>query len=110
MNEPTPPRRHGQPPAQLEQDGAAPERRARRMIGGRWQDPEKAKREPRADRTISVRLTEAELAELDAQIEGSGLNRNRALRIAARRGRIGLTLNSAAAAPCVRRRTRVGGP
>jgi hypothetical protein len=30
-------------------------------------------------------LTEAELAELDAQIEGSGLNRNRALRIAARR-------------------------
>ena len=55
------------------------------MIGGRWQDPEKAKKEPRADRTISVRLTEAELAELDAQIEGLGLNRNRALRIAARR-------------------------
>jgi type IV secretion system T-DNA border endonuclease VirD1 len=40
---------------------------------------------PRADRTISVRLTEAELAELDAQIDGLGLNRNRALRIAARR-------------------------
>ena len=30
-------------------------------------------------------MTEAELAELDAQIEGLGLNRNRALRIAARR-------------------------
>ena len=55
------------------------------MIRGRWQDPERAKKEPRADKTISMRLTEAELAELDAQIEGSGLNRNRALRIAARR-------------------------
>jgi type IV secretion system T-DNA border endonuclease VirD1 len=55
------------------------------MIRGRWQDPERAKREPRADRTISVRLTEAELAEFDAQIAGLGLNRNRALRIAARR-------------------------
>ncbi|HRO10013.1 DNA mobilization endonuclease VirD1/MobC family subunit [Amaricoccus sp.] len=57
----------------------------RRMIRGKWQDPDAAKKEPRADRTISVRLTEAELAELDAQIEGLGLNRNRALRIAARR-------------------------
>jgi len=55
------------------------------MIGGRWQDPTKSKKEPRADRTISVRLTEAELAELEAQIDGEGLNRNRALRIAARR-------------------------
>jgi type IV secretion system T-DNA border endonuclease VirD1 len=55
------------------------------MIGGKWQDPEKAKKEPRADRTTSVRLTEAELVELDAQIAGLGLNRNRALRIAARR-------------------------
>ncbi|MBB5224518.1 type IV secretion system T-DNA border endonuclease VirD1 [Amaricoccus macauensis] len=57
----------------------------RRMIRGKWQDPEAAKKEPRADRTISVRLTEAELAELDAQISGLSLNRNRALRIAARR-------------------------
>lgn len=57
----------------------------RRMIGGRWQDPEAARKEPRADKTLSVRLTEAELAEFDAQIEGLGLNRNRALRIAARR-------------------------
>ena len=34
---------------------------------------------------IAVRLTEAELAEFDAQIAALGLNRNRALRIAARR-------------------------
>lgn len=39
----------------------------------------------RADRTISIRLTEAELAELDARIARLGLKRNRALRIAARR-------------------------
>ena len=39
----------------------------------------------RADRTISIRLTEAELAELDARIASLGLKRNRALRIAARR-------------------------
>lgn len=57
----------------------------RRMIGGRWQDPAAARKEPRADKTLSVRLTEAELAELDAQIEGLGLTRNKALRIAARR-------------------------
>lgn len=69
------------PPA----DAAGPAWRGREMIGGRWRDPDKARKEPRADRTISVRLTEAELAELDAQIEGFGLNRNRALRIAARR-------------------------
>lgn len=55
------------------------------MIRGKWQDPEAAKKEPRADRTISIRLTEAELAELDAQIAALDLNRNRALRIAARR-------------------------
>lgn len=57
----------------------------RRMLRGRWQDPAEAQREPRADKTLSVRLTEAELAELDAQIDGLGLTRNRALRIAARR-------------------------
>ena len=57
----------------------------RRMIRGRWQDRERAQKEPRADRVIAVRLTEAELTELDAQIERLELNRNRALRIAARR-------------------------
>ena len=66
-------------------DGAASGWHGRRMIRGKWQDPEAAKKEPRADKTISMRLTEAELAELDAQIAGLGLNRNRALRIAARR-------------------------
>ena len=55
------------------------------MIRGRWQDPEKAKKEPRTDRLVCVRLTEPELAELDAQIAALDLNRNRALRIAARR-------------------------
>lgn len=66
-------------------EGAASGWSDRRMIRGKWQNPEAAKKEPRADRTISIRLTEAELAELDAQIAGLGLNRNRALRIAARR-------------------------
>lgn len=55
------------------------------VVSGRWRDPERAAREPRADRVVAVRLTEAELAELDTQIEGLDLNRNRALRIAARR-------------------------
>jgi type IV secretion system T-DNA border endonuclease VirD1 len=57
----------------------------RRLIGGRWRDPEKAAKPPRADRVVAVRLTEAELAELDSQVEAVDLNRNRALRIAARR-------------------------
>ncbi|PZQ46296.1 MAG: endonuclease [Rhodovulum sulfidophilum] len=55
------------------------------MIRGRWQDPEKARKAPRADKLVSVRLTEAELAELDAGIATLGIKRNRALRIAARR-------------------------
>lgn len=60
--------------------------KARRMIGGQWRDPAAAKaRTKRADRIIAVRMTEAELAELDAQIALLGLKRNRALRIAARR-------------------------
>jgi type IV secretion system T-DNA border endonuclease VirD1 len=58
----------------------------RRMKAGDWTDPEAGtKPQVRADKTVSVRLTEAELAELDAQIARLGLNRNRALRIAARR-------------------------
>lgn len=59
--------------------------RGRRMIRGRWQDPDAARMKPRADKTISIRLTEAELAELDAAIAALGIKRNRALRIAARR-------------------------
>lgn len=55
------------------------------MKGGDWVDPDAEPSTVRADKTISVRLTEAELAEFDAQIARLGLNRNRALRIAARR-------------------------
>ena len=55
------------------------------MKGGDWVDPDKPRRGQRTDRVIAVRLTEAELAEFDAQIAALGLNRNRALRIAARR-------------------------
>jgi len=85
MSDPNPKRRREPPPASSEQDGAAASRRERRMVGGRWQDPERSKKKLRADKTLSVRLTAAELAELDAQIAGLSLNRNRALRIAARR-------------------------
>lgn len=60
--------------------------KTRRMIGGQWRDPAAVKaRTKRADRIIAVRMTEAELAELDARIAVLGLKRNRALRIAARR-------------------------
>jgi type IV secretion system T-DNA border endonuclease VirD1 len=56
------------------------------MRQGRWREPEAAEPEPqRTDKTVSVRLTEAELAEFDAQIATLGITRNRALRIAARR-------------------------
>ena len=58
---------------------------SRRMKGGDWADPDAVAQPKRADKTVSVRLTEAELAEFDAQIATLGLNRNRALRIAARR-------------------------
>ena len=57
----------------------------RRMKGGDWVDPNGAASKPRADKTISVKMTEAELAEFDAQIAKLGIKRNRALRIAARR-------------------------
>ena len=58
----------------------------RRMIRGRWRDARPDTEAPqRADRTIAVKLTEAELAAFDAQIAELGLKRNRALRIAARR-------------------------
>ena len=64
---------------------AEPAWRERRMIRGRWRDPEKARKVPRADRTLSARVTEAELAEFDTRIAGLGMKRNRALRIAMRR-------------------------
>lgn len=59
--------------------------KSRRMIGGRWRDPNTARSGDRVDKPISVKLTEAELAAFDAQAERAGLKRNRALRIAARR-------------------------
>ncbi len=83
---PTPPSdQTSDPRTETPTESASPDRSARRMIRGRWQDPETAKKTPRADRTLSVRLTEAELAEFDAQIAVLGIKRNRALRIAARR-------------------------
>ncbi|WP_227420022.1 DNA mobilization endonuclease VirD1/MobC family subunit [Roseitranquillus sediminis] len=67
-------------------DGETPDWRNRRLQGGNWSGPEATTDRPRrADKTLSVRLTEAELAEFDAQIAPLGLKRNRALRIAARR-------------------------
>ncbi len=62
-----------------------PEWKTRRMKGGDWIDSSTKTPVRRADKIVSVRLTEAELAEFDAQIEVLGLKRNRALRIAARR-------------------------
>ena len=59
--------------------------KSRRLIRGRWRDPGAQSDGGRADKTISVKLTEAELEAFDAQIEAAGLKRNRALRIAARR-------------------------
>jgi type IV secretion system T-DNA border endonuclease VirD1 len=55
------------------------------MEHGVWAEPDMPQPRSRADRTIPVKLTEAELAEFDAQIACLGLKRNRALRIAARR-------------------------
>lgn len=68
----------------------------RRMLRGKWRTPDPATGKlTRADKIVSVRLTEAELTEFDAQIVALGLTRNRALRIAARR--IGGFLESDAA-------------
>ena len=64
---------------------STPAWKSRHMKGGDWVDPSKENRISRADQTVSVRLTEAELAEFDAQIAVLGIKRNRALRIAARR-------------------------
>lgn len=59
--------------------------RKRKMVGGRWVYPDQVKKSERVDKPVTVKLTEAELAELDAVIEKIGMKRNRALRIAARR-------------------------
>lgn len=60
--------------------------RNRTMIRGRWRDTDHEETQPqRADKVISVKMTEAELAEFDAQLAEIGIKRNRALRIAARR-------------------------
>ena len=57
----------------------------REMKRGRWRDVDAEGRPARADQVVRVRLTKAELAELDDAVERLGINRNRALRIAARR-------------------------
>ena len=59
--------------------------KGRSMRGGAWADQEDEEAPVRVDKTVSVKLTEAELAEFDAQIARLGLKRNRALRTAARR-------------------------
>ena len=66
-------------------DDQTPNWKKRVMKGGDWVDPDAEPAPVRADKTISVRLTEAELTEFDAQIAQLGIKRNRALRIAARR-------------------------
>ena len=66
-------------------DDQTPSWKNRVMKGGDWVDPDAEPAPVRADKTISVRLTEAELAEFDAQIARLGIKRNRAMRIAARR-------------------------
>ena len=62
-----------------------PEQKVRRIERGEWTASESPRTKPRAERTVSVKMTEAELAEFDDQIALLGINRNRALRIAARR-------------------------
>ena len=67
-------------------DPAKPDWTRRRMQGGTWVEvTDEEAPPPRADRVVSVKMTAAELAELDAAIAARGLTRNRALRIAARR-------------------------
>ena len=74
------------PKAEPDMTDPSPPWKTREMRGGRWQAPvEEGGKPKRADKNISIRVTEAELAELDAQIAEAGLNRNRALRIAVRR-------------------------
>lgn len=67
--------------------GAAGPWSGRALKRGRWTDVGEgsAAAPKRADKTLSVRLTAAELAEFDAQIATLGLKRSMALRIAVRR-------------------------
>lgn len=60
---------------------------ARALKRGRWMDVGEggAAAPKRADKTLSIRMTAAELEEFDAQIAALGLKRSMALRIAARR-------------------------
>lgn len=67
-------------------DTASPDWKGRRMQGGTWQEVTDEDATPaRVDRVVTVKMTEAEQAALDAQIAPLGLKRNRAMRIAARR-------------------------
>ncbi len=57
----------------------------RRIKGGDWVGPDAKVAVKPADKVVTMRLTEAELVEFDAQIAVFGIKRNRPLRIAARR-------------------------
>ena len=57
----------------------------RRFSGGSWTSDASSSATKRAEKTVSVKMTEAELAAFDEAIALAGLKRNRALRIAARR-------------------------
>ncbi|MCF3931797.1 DNA mobilization endonuclease VirD1/MobC family subunit [Acuticoccus sp. M5D2P5] len=57
----------------------------RRFSGGSWTSHASNPAPKRAEKTVSVKMTEAELAAFDEVIARAGLKRNRALRIAARR-------------------------
>lgn len=57
----------------------------RRLFGGAWTSSAPSAARERAEKTVSVKMTEAELAAFDEAIAHAGLKRNRALRIAARR-------------------------
>ncbi len=60
--------------------------RSREIWGGTWVEvTDNDAPAARAERVVSVKMTEPEVAELDAAIAPLGLTRNRALRIAARR-------------------------
>ncbi|WMS45232.1 DNA mobilization endonuclease VirD1/MobC family subunit (plasmid) [Acuticoccus sp. MNP-M23] len=59
--------------------------KSRHLKGGDWKADAESAAPQKADRTIPVKMTVAEVAEFDAAIEPLGLKRNRALRIAARR-------------------------
>ena len=57
----------------------------RRFSDGSWTSDASSPAPKRAEKTVSVKMTEAELAAFDEAIALAGLKRNRALRIAARR-------------------------